>query len=190
MPANRGRGKVKPWPPELPEVEQALTDRAIEISDELERGIPRTFAHRAADVLTRLGGSWPLVLGLLTFIAAWIVLNSVVLARLAGGIDPFPFIFLNLIFSGLSALLAPIVMISQSRMEQLDRLRSTENFRTNLRAERQIAELHGKLDRLAGEQWDELLELERAQQVILDELRRRAGALPRASGKARQEGAQ
>jgi uncharacterized membrane protein len=157
-------------PPRLSEIEQALTERAAEISDALERGIPRTLGHRAADGLTRVGGSWQLVISLLAFIALWIAANGVVLA---GDVDPFPFIFLNLIFSGLSATLAPIVLISQGRMEQIDRLRSTENFRTNLRAELQIAELHAKLDHLGGACWDQLRALEAAQREILDELLRR-----------------
>ena len=165
------RGKLPSrWPRHLSEIEHALSERAAEISDELERGIPQTLGHRAADVLLRIGSSWLLVIGFLVWIAGWITVNSLVLA---GGVDPYPYIFLNLLFSGLSSILAPIVLISQSRMEQLDRLRATENFRTNLEAELQIAALHEKVDHLGGPKWDELEQLEDAQQEILELLLRR-----------------
>jgi uncharacterized membrane protein len=77
------------------------------------------------------------------------VLNSVILARRP--IDPFPYILLNLFLSMTAALQAPVIMMSQNRQDTKDRVRSEADYKVNIRAMVDIAELHEKVDRLRGE---------------------------------------
>lgn len=105
-----------------------------------------TFGERLADRVAAVGGSWGFIIGFGLFLAAWAVLNTVVLA--AHAFDPFPFIFLNLMLSMLAALQAPIIMMSQNRQAAKDRLEARMDYETNLRAEAQIEELHAKIDAL------------------------------------------
>lgn len=152
------------------DVEKEIGERAAAIADEIEGGVPASFGQRAADQVARIGGSWGFVLGFIAVILSWAVLNTVILVSEA--FDPFPYIFLNLVLSCLSAVQAPIILMSQSRMSQVDRIRATEDFRINLKAELEVASLHEKMDHLLHQQWDRLLELQQVQLEILEELRR------------------
>jgi uncharacterized membrane protein len=74
------------------------------------------------------------------------MINGVVLAK--HSLDPYPFIFLNLLLSMLAAVQAPVIMMSQNRQAAKDRLAAALDYEVNLKAEIAIAELHAKLDRL------------------------------------------
>jgi uncharacterized membrane protein len=106
-----------------------------------------TFGERLADKVAAVGGSWSFIIGFCLFLAAWAVLNAVVLVQTA--FDPYPFIFLNLLLSMLAALQAPIIMMSQNRQAAKDRLAAALDYEVNVKAEAAIAELHDKVDRLA-----------------------------------------
>jgi len=108
-----------------------------------------TFGERLADRVATIGGSWSFIIGFGVFLAAWAVLNTVILA--ANAFDPFPFIFLNLMLSMLAALQAPIIMMSQNRQAAKDRLEARLDYETNLRSESEIANLHAKVDALTEE---------------------------------------
>src|SRR3970040_2891915 len=73
--------------------------------------------------------------------------------------DPYPFILLNLVLSCISALHAPIIMMSQNRLEARDRLRSEQDYQVNLKAELEIRHLHEKLDVLLKHQWQKLFRI-------------------------------
>jgi len=104
-------------------------------------------------------------------LAAWIGINSV--ATLRGPFDPYPYILLNLILSCLAAIQAPIIMMSQNRIEARDRLRSENDYQVNLKAELEIRHLHEKLDVLLKHQWQKLLEIQQIQMDFMKELVRR-----------------
>lgn len=108
-----------------------------------------SFGERLADRVATVGGSWSFIIGFGVFLAAWALLNTVVLARHA--FDPFPFIFLNLMLSMLAALQAPIIMMSQNRQAAKDRFEARLDYETNTRAEAQIDLLHAKIDALHAE---------------------------------------
>ncbi|WP_448663393.1 DUF1003 domain-containing protein [Sphingomonas sp. CJ20] len=108
-----------------------------------------TFGERLADRVATIGGSWSFIIGFGVFLAAWAVLNTVILA--AHAFDPFPFIFLNLMLSMLAALQAPIIMMSQNRQAAKDRFEARLDYETNLRAEAQIEGLHEKIDALTAQ---------------------------------------
>lgn len=101
---------------------------------------------RVADVVAAFGGSWRFIIAFLVFMAIWVALNTTVMHW-----DIYPFILLNLILSMLAALQAPIIMMSQNRQDAKDRVRSEADYRVNVKAMVEIAELHEKLDKLRGD---------------------------------------
>ena len=105
-----------------------------------------TLGQRLADRVATIGGSWGFIVGFGVFLAAWAVLNVVILA--AHAFDPYPFVFLNLLLSMLAALQAPIIMMSQNRQAAKDRLAAALDYEVNVKSETAIAELHDKVDRL------------------------------------------
>ncbi len=105
-----------------------------------------TLGERVADRVATFGGSWTFIVIFTCFLAAWIILNSVVLARRP--VDPFPYILLNLFLSMTAALQAPVIMMSQHRQSIKDRLRADLDYQVNLRSELEVAQLHRKLDHL------------------------------------------
>ena len=84
--------------------------------------------------------------------------------------DPYPFIFLNLILSCLAAIQAPIIMMSQNRQEERDRIHAEYDYRINLKAELEIRHLHEKLDHLLMNQWQRLLEIQEIQMELMEEI--------------------
>ncbi len=62
--------------------------------------------------------------------------------------DPFPFILLNLALSTLAALQGPVIMMSQNRQSAKDRLKADLDYQVNLKAELEVAQLHGNIDRV------------------------------------------
>lgn len=120
----------------------------------------QTYGERLADRVAAIGGSWCFIIGFSLFLVAWALLNTLVLARHA--FDPFPFIFLNLMLSMLAALQAPIIMMSQNRQAQKDRLAAAMDSEVNLKSEAELAALHDKVDRLQA-QIAELVALQRGE---------------------------
>ncbi len=84
--------------------------------------------------------------------------------------DPFPFILLNLILSCLAAIQAPVIMMSQNRQEDKDRKRSKNDYMVNLKSELEIRLLHEKMDHLIMHQQQELLEIQRVQIGMMNDI--------------------
>ena len=84
--------------------------------------------------------------------------------------DPYPFILLNLILSCLAAIQAPIIMMSQNRKEQRDRIRSEHDYKVNLKAELEIKLLHEKIDHMIIHQNKRLLEIQEIQADYLQDI--------------------
>ena len=101
---------------------------------------------RLADGIARVGGSWGFILCFLGFLVTWVVLNTLLLSTSA--FDPYPFIFLNLVLSMIAAIQAPIIMMSQNRAADRDRLDASHDYEINLKAEIEILALHDKLDEM------------------------------------------
>jgi uncharacterized membrane protein len=127
----------------------------------------RTFGQRLADGIATFGGSWPFILLFLGFLAAWILINTILL-RNGAALDPYPFIFLNLLLSMIAALQAPIIMMSQNRQAMRDRAAAENDYAVNLRAEVEIRELHNKLDELREAQWVQLIAQQQEQIRLLE----------------------
>lgn len=126
-----------------------------------------TRGQRAADAVASFGGSW-LFVGLFgVTLVGWIAVNTVLLAWRGQTFDPYPFILLNLVLSMLAAIQAPVILMSQNRQGQKDRLHAEHDYEVNLKAELEIMLLHQKLDELRQTQWAELLDLQQQQLALL-----------------------
>jgi len=107
--------------------------------------VPKTFGQKAADILTKVAGSWVFIILLFILIAGWIYLN---VTAYIGQWDPWPFIILNLVLSCLAAIQAPIILMSQNREGQKDRNRAQYDYAVNRKSEREIAEIKKQLNRI------------------------------------------
>jgi uncharacterized membrane protein len=133
----------------------------------------RSFGERMSDRLAEFGGSWTFIIAFGAVLVAWIAVNIAI--GLARAFDPYPFILLNLVLSCLAAIQAPIIMMSQKRMEAKDRLRAINDYRVNLKAELEIRHLHEKLDHLLTRQWERMAEIQKVQVELLQDLAARRG---------------
>ena len=131
-----------------------------------------TFWERMSDKLAMVGGSWRFILGFAVVIGIWVAVNTIALLR--HPFDPYPYILLNLVLSCLAAIQAPVIMMSQNRQDAKDRLRSEHDYQLNLKAELEIRHLNEKMDLLLTTQWRRLLEIQRIQMEVLEELVREA----------------
>jgi uncharacterized membrane protein len=162
---------------ELTLLEQKVVNTLIDnstISDKIEdsnRNETITFGQRLADKVASFGGSWTFIVSFGIFITIWISLNILFLQ--SNSFDPFPFILLNLILSCIAALQAPVIMMSQNRQEEKDRERSKKDYMINLKSELEIQILHEKIDHLMLHQQQDLIELQKVQIEMMNDILKR-----------------
>jgi len=147
------------------EMLSALTDRLRRTDELLRSRVSRnandeekarlTLADRAADLIAEFGGSWKFIGVSLAIIIFWIIFNSVILIR---GFDPAPYQMLNLVLAVIAGMQAPIIMMSQNRQGEKDRLRADLDYRVNLKNELSLAEVLRRLDVLESERLPKLLD--------------------------------
>jgi uncharacterized membrane protein len=140
---------------------------SVDMDPHLEQQL--SFGDRLADMIANFGGSWKFLISFSIFMALWLGANSLI--YLWQPRDPYPFIFLNLILSCLSAIQAPVIMMSQNRREAKDRVHAQHDYQVNLKAELEIRILHEKIDHLLSYQWEKMMEIEKTQLELLAELR-------------------
>lgn len=116
------------------------------------------FGQKAADIISSFAGSWAFVICFTVILIAWIAVNRLFKTPF----DPYPFILLNLILSCVSALQAPLIMMSQNRQEEKDRKRSEGDYKINLKSEIIIEDMHYKLDAIEARQIEVLKHLSRS----------------------------
>jgi len=105
----------------------------------------RTFGQKAADGIAKWAGSWTFILLFLFLLMIWMAVNVYAWVE---SWDPYPFILLNLVLSCIAALQAPIILMSQNRQAQKDRVKAEYDYRVNKRAEKLIEEVLKKVNRL------------------------------------------
>ena len=142
-------------------------DKSLVSTVEDEAGI-RNFGQIVADKVAAFGGSWKFIIFFGVFILLWILANIYIL--LNKGFDPYPFILLNLILSCLAALQAPVIMMSQNRQEEKDRERAKKDYMINLKSELEIRMLHEKLDHLIMHQQEELIQIQKVQIEMMNDI--------------------
>lgn len=103
------------------------------------------FGDRLADKISEIAGSWLFIILFISFLVFWILLNTHILSE-NNQIDPYPFILLNLVLSCIAAIQAPIIMMSQNRQSEKDSLRNQNDYRTDLKSELILEELHDKME--------------------------------------------
>ena len=104
-----------------------------------------TLGQRAADKTTKFFGSWAFIAILFVFMIFWMVLNVV---AWFSHWDPYPFILLNFVLSSLSAIQAPVILMSQNRSAERDRIRFEYDYVVNRRAEREVRDMQRDLDEI------------------------------------------
>jgi len=129
-----------------------------------------TLGQRLADRIANFGGSWPFIGIFMVVLISWMTINSA--ALLKSPFDPYPYILLNLVLSCLAAIQAPVIMMSQNRQEERDRLQAEHDYQVNLKAELEIRHLHQKIDHLMSNQWERLIEIQQVQMELMEEVRR------------------
>lgn len=97
-----------------------------------------SFGERAADNLAKYAGSWTFIISFVVFLLIWIAINITAYIK---SWDPYPFILLNLVLSCIAALQAPIILMSQNRQSQKDRVKAEYDFRVNRKAEKGIEDI-------------------------------------------------
>ena len=147
------------------EMLSALTDRLRRTDDLLRSRVSRnvneeaqarlTLADRAADLIAEFGGSWKFIGVSIALIIFWIIFNSFILFR---GFDPAPYQMLNLVLAVIAGMQAPIIMMSQNRQGEKDRLRADLDYQVNLKNELSLAEVLRRLDVLESERLPKLID--------------------------------
>lgn len=105
-----------------------------------------TLGQKTADKIAAFGGSWPFIIIFCLILITWIIINTIILRSRA--FDPYPFILLNLVLSCIAAIQAPIIMMSQNRQTEKDRVTAANDYLVNLKSEIIIEDLHKKIDLL------------------------------------------
>src|SRR5438105_6147412 len=134
------------------EIAQRMRQTNMLVSQRASRNInvemeaKSTIGQRIADKVASFGGSWTFIIIYLSFLVAWMAFNTFVLVHYGGGpdgkqFDPYPYILLNLMLSMTAALQAPIIMMSQNRAAEKDRLAAEQDFKVNLKSELMLEEL-------------------------------------------------
>ena len=152
------------------EMLSALTDRLRRTDELLRSRVSRnaneeaearlTVADRAADLIAEFGGSWKFIILSIVLIIFWIIFNTFILIR---GFDPAPYQMLNLVLAVIAGMQAPIIMMSQNRQGEKDRLRADLDYQVNLKNELSLAEVLRRLDVLESERLPKLIDDLRAQ---------------------------
>ncbi len=102
-----------------------------------------TLGQKAADKLTTFCGSWKFIISIFVVMFVWIIFNVIAFME---HWDPYPFILLNFVFSCLAAVQAPIILMSQKREEDRDRIKANRDYLVNRKAEREIEHIQKELD--------------------------------------------
>ena len=123
--------------------------RSLNINIELSKQL--TTGQKAADRLSIFAGSWKFIAYFTVVVLAWGLLNT--RAILKKPFDPYPYVFLNLILACLSSIQAPIIMMSQNREAEKDRLRAENEYLINQKSEIILEDLHMKIDDIMNRQY-------------------------------------
>ncbi|MCA9832983.1 MAG: DUF1003 domain-containing protein [Thermomicrobiales bacterium] len=135
-----------------------------------------TRGQHLADRITEVLGSWKFIIVQSSLLLLWLIINTL------GWIhhwDPYPFILLNLALSFQAAFTAPIIMMSQNRQADRDRVASELDFEVNRNAAKEVDEIQAKLDGLTSQQLQTLLDNLEEHRVLLHELHKRTDRIER-----------
>ncbi|WP_341780076.1 DUF1003 domain-containing protein [Levilactobacillus sp. HBUAS70063] len=159
----------------------------IDVNDTLKDSL--TFGQKVSDDVARFGGSWGFIFVFMFVLIGWMLVNGLHLFGV--NFDNYPFILLNLVLSCVAAIQAPIIMMSQNRSADRDRMMAENDYHVNLKSEHELRLLHAKVDHLAQNQVPHTMEIARFQLEILGEIRQELAELrtrePRRDSAKRRE---
>ncbi|MGT2906363.1 DUF1003 domain-containing protein [Streptococcus dentiloxodontae] len=138
----------------------------LDVQEQLDRKI--TFGQKVADDVARFGGSWTFIISFIIFMAVWMAIN--VIRPFGIAFDTYPFILLNLALSTIAAIQAPLIMMSQNRASDYDRLQAKNDYLVNKTSEEEIRLLHTKLDHLVQQDQSDLLVIQKLQSQMIASL--------------------
>ena len=130
------------------EVLNLLADSKVSADPERERE-KYTLGQRAADAIAKFAGSWAFIFSFIGVLVLWMLVNTLLAAH---AFDPYPFILLNLVLTGVAAIQAPLIMMSQNRQEEKDRRRAENDYKVNLKTEIMIEDLYDKVNAILAKQ--------------------------------------
>lgn len=121
------------------------------ISADVDRNLcdTSTLGQRTADKIAKFAGSWGFIFSFTAVLLLWMVANHLMASQ---AFDAYPYILLNLVLSCVAAVQAPLIMMSQNRREEKDRMRSENDYKVNLKSEFIVEDLHKKMDRILENQ--------------------------------------
>lgn len=122
------------------ELLEMLIDEPIAIN--FDKAEKRTLGEKVADKITEFVGSWKFIIGFCVFLFVWMMVNTYFIFT----VDPYPFILLNLVLSCIAAIQAPIIMMSQNREAKKESIKSTNEYKTTLKSELILEDLHDTMD--------------------------------------------
>jgi uncharacterized membrane protein len=122
---------------------------------------------RLADRLANIMGSWRFILIQSALLLVWLALNIVAYIQ---HWDPYPFILLNLALSFQAAYAAPIIMMSQNRQAEKDRMAAEHDYLINEKAEEEVKAIMHHLEQQDELMIDILNRLGQQHQVLLNRI--------------------
>ncbi|MGG6832491.1 UNVERIFIED_CONTAM: DUF1003 domain-containing protein [Streptococcus canis] len=141
----------------MSEMSKKQKERIFNVQEELDSQI--TFGQRLADQVAHFGGTWTFIISFMIFMALWMIFN--VMNPFGLAFDKYPFILLNLSLSTLAAIQAPLIMMSQNRASEYDRLQAKNDYDVNKISEEGIRLLHTKLDHLVLQDQSDLMHIQK-----------------------------
>jgi CRP/FNR family transcriptional regulator, cyclic AMP receptor protein len=107
-----------------------------------------TFGQRFASAFAARMGSWTFIIAQTVVYTLWVIANVFLIRELEW--DPYPFGLLSLVLTAVAGYAAPIIMMSQARQSEKDRVKAELDYQVNVKAHQEVLQLHQKIDRLCG----------------------------------------
>jgi uncharacterized membrane protein len=124
----------------------------------VEEAAQLTLADRASDLIAEFGGSWKFIIAAVVFVNVWVWINMWLAWMGKINFDPYPFLLLSTAINVLSVLQAPIILMSQNRQANKDRLRAEIDYQVNLKNELALNEILERLKTLEHKHREQTLE--------------------------------
>ena len=133
--------------PDIKKEVKKIKDEVKKTIDEFKPfyGRNQTLGQKAADSLSKWAGSWAFIFFFFVFLALWMMANIYMWLQ---EWDPYPFILLNLVLSCIAAIQAPVILMSQNRAAQRDRLKAENDYQVNRKAEKEIGIMQKQLNKI------------------------------------------
>ena len=113
---------------------------------------------RVADHVANFIGSWRFIIIQSAIFFVWVVFNTLWLFN-AFQFDPYPFILFNLFMSAEAAYASPLILMSQNRQTERDRVQAQHDYDTNVAAKEEIETILKELGRIELDKLDKILAL-------------------------------